>query len=107
MPAVTFDVSSASTTALVAAPGAGRRVRVFGYRISADAAVKCTLKSGTTAREPIYATKAVGGGMIGTFSENGFWDCADNEALNLTTDASANVGGVLFYSIYPAATLPG
>lgn len=85
-----INATAAGATALVAAQGAGIRVRVLAISIVCETAVSVHLRSATT---PISSTKAFGanGGMFAS-DHLGLYDTAPNEALNLYLGGIANVG---------------
>ncbi len=83
--------AGAETLAVVAAPGAGKRIEVLGYAF--------TMASGTATWKS--ATTALSGAMTGTVLVHPSGSgpalvCAANEALNLTTSAAAALGHVTY-----------
>lgn len=98
MPTILVDTSADGDT-LVAAPGAGKRVRVVGCDLTANAAVTTTLKSNTTTIWKTYATTNAGGGAVLPLDVNRDMDCGDNEALKIGLSSAAAVAGSLTYRI--------
>lgn len=93
------NVSTAATSALVAAPGTGYFVRVYGYVFLASGTTTVTLKNGTTALHGGYDLTAQCG--ISAFAAAGWFDCSENAALNLTNSAAVQVSGHVRYAILP------
>lgn len=90
--------SSTTGTAIVAAPGAGLKIRVLAVAAVAAGAVSMSLASAANA---ITSTKALAanGGFILPYSEPGWYECAENEALNLTLGSAVSVGIDVTYKI--------
>lgn len=92
--------AGAGTDAIIAAPGAGLKIHVWGFTL-VQASGTATLKSATTA-----LTGAMPGGL-GPISPAGpgpILECAENEALNLVTTAAAAYGEVR-YQIVPSTAV--
>lgn len=75
-------------TAIVAAPGAGKRVVVVGYMLTLDGAGEYIWESATTALSGNVEVSA--DTPVGMSSVYGVLECGTNEALNLTATAAAN-----------------
>lgn len=91
------DVAAGATGEIVAAPGAGRQIWVYGYELHAGvAAGTVVLKSGTTAKTGTMPM-AVNGG-VARDAEHPILKCADNEALNLTT-VDCTIEGIVSYRV--------
>lgn len=86
-----------ATTEIVAAPGAGMKIRVLGWVLTSAGAATVAWKSAATAKTGVM-TGAAGAAMSAPFNPVGWFDCAENEALNLTAGTAA-VAGVLSYAI--------
>lgn len=92
------NISSATTTELVAAAGSGNKIQVVGLSLFTNAANTLTLKSATTAISPDWAFLAAGG--IGLAQEDDGWmETAANEALNITTTTAGAVAVLLLYRL--------
>lgn len=92
--------SGAGTDAIIAAPGAGLKIQVWGYTL-VQGSGSATWKSATTA-----LTGAMPGG-VGVISPAGpgpVLECAANEALNLVTATAAAFGHVE-YQIVPSTAV--
>lgn len=100
MPSVVINVAAAATTPLVAAPGAGKWIRVLGYVLYAGGTVNATLKSAGNALTGPFPLKDQGR-VQAPETPDGWFDCNQNEALNLVTDAASQVSGHLKYQVYP------
>ena len=86
-----------ATTEIVAAPGAGKKIRVLGWVLTSAGAATVAWKSATTAKTGVM-TGAAGSPMSAPFNPVGWFDCAENEALNLTAGTAA-VAGVVSYAV--------
>ena len=97
MPSVHLNTTTSQE--VVAAPGAGKRVRVLGFDIGAAGTVAPELRSAATA---IWSSNMVAGGQAGhECSDEWQLDCAANEALNLVSAGGVNLRGSLTYCIIP------
>jgi len=100
MPSVAINLSSAGTSALVAAPTSPQFIRVQRFTVvnaSEDTLQTFTLLSGATAKHGPVTYQ--GGGGESTQFLSGTFDCAPGEALNATISASLQLGGSLTYII--------
>jgi len=83
--------AAAGTEAVVAAPGEGKQIWVYGYSVTLDASGTWSLKSAATVKQ--QADAGANGGMVRDSSVPLF-KCADNEALNfcpVTGNGDVNV----------------
>lgn len=96
-------ITSIATTELIAAPGAGFHIKVLSISIVATAANTVLLKSGATSISPTWEWGASGGGVGLQTLEDGWLECAENEALNLTTTTTARVSVICRYQIVRGA----
>lgn len=93
-----LNVSSAATTELVAAAGAGSMIQVVGLSLFTNAANVIILKSAATDISPAWNFTGAGG--IGLSQEDDGWmETAANEALNITTTTTAGVAVLLLYRL--------
>lgn len=84
-----YTATKTTTAELIAAPGAGYFIRVWGYRISGqDTEATCQLRSAATPKETILTPETGVGGFSVPIGREPLFDCAINEALNF------NSGGV-------------
>ena len=95
--AVIGPISSANTTALVAAPGAGKRIRVHGFRLSAAGAQSATVGNGASAMEVFNLV--AGEQVILPLRGQPYYVLAENTALNLVTTTTAVTNGRVEYSV--------
>lgn len=90
-----------ATTAVVAAPAAGLKIRVLGWAVIPEGASTMTWLSAATAKTGVMKG-STGVPVVMPFNPAGWFDCAAAEALNfLVGTAAAN--GVLSYAIVKAA----
>ena len=101
---VVVDVS-AGTTAIIAAVAANHAIRVHGWNLSPPGAATCIMQD-TTANTARTGTMVFSNGVpnVQPFSPVGIFDTAAGEGLEFVT-ATADLDGVLTYSIIPANTL--
>lgn len=85
-----------SGATVVAAAGAGKKIRVLSLSISPAAASSTLFKSATTAKTPTFTFAAAG--LTQIHSGLGLFETAANEALNVDTGAGA-VGLQLTYVV--------
>ena len=98
MPSQSVSVSSSGDSTIVAAPGAGKFIRVFSYGLIAGGTVNATWKSGSSARTgPLPLI--VNSGSNET-DPNGLFDCGVNEALVLGLSSPVQVSGRVRYEVF-------
>lgn len=92
--------TAGATTDVIAAPGAGKFIRVLGYHGTADIAGSIKwLDSTPTAKTGVMPVGATGGFVVPvTDWDTGLFDCATNTKLQLTT-VSCTFNGVVEYCI--------
>lgn len=86
-----LDASASGDTQIVAAQGAGIRIRVIAYTFVAAAAVTVKFRSASTAissGKPVAAN----GGVVAAEAPHGWFQTAANEALNLNLSGAVAVG---------------
>jgi len=105
MPTVNVDTSSDGTV-LAAAPGAGKKIRVFGLDLTSNGAVVTTLKSNNAdVKWTTLATNgSSGGGIVIAPTPLLEIDCAENAPLNLGLSAAVRVAGSVTYGVVPVAS---
>lgn len=96
-----FQSASAGNTQVVAAQGAGMRILVVRYSLSAKGEVDATFRSGasTELSGTKYLTTYAAAG--GAFTPGGIFKTAANEALNINLSAAVNTSGELSYIVVP------
>lgn len=103
MPNVVIATSGSGDTILVAAPGANKFIRVYGYVLMSAGATTPEFKdgAGNSLSGKIWACGAANGGVSasGTVGIGGWFDCAVNTSLVLNNSAAIAVGGHVNYSI--------
>ena len=96
-------------TELIAAPGSGKHIEIFGAYFSSDTQTVFSLEHGTTLLHRQYV--AADGGQIPAFSPAGgftalpdekkavLWKVPDNVALTYTSTASGNIVVEVWYEV--------
>ncbi len=88
--------------AIVAAPGAGKKIVVHCMVIVATGGANtATVKSAAAAIGPGWGF-AANGGLVLPQNDDGWFECVNNEALNLALTAATAVGVHVGYSVQPA-----
>lgn len=85
------SVDKAASGEVVAAQGAGVKIRVLGYVLSSSAAINAHFRSAAT---PISATHyfAANGSIVVPEGKSGWFQTAANEALNLQLSGAGTIG---------------
>lgn len=96
--AAVVNISSATTTAIVAAV-AGQTTRVHRLRLNVGAAQQITVKDGSTTLEVLNFTAA--GFLTYDVSSRPWYTTSVNSALNFTTSTTGQVNGVVEYQTGP------
>lgn len=92
------DVADASSGANeIVAAVTGKRIRVLSYVLSASAAVNAKWQSGSTDKTGLLYFAAAGYGAVAPFNEQGWFETAAGEALNLNLSGAVTVGGHVSY----------
>ncbi len=90
--------STATDTAIVAAQGTGRVIKVHAVFTVAAGANSVYFKSGASAITGTSAL-AANGGLVLPFNPEGWFKTNANEALNFTTSAAVATGVTVIYSV--------
>lgn len=88
-----IDENTADTFAIIAAPGAGKAIHVFGGYIIAGGATSITEKDGATAISGAAALAANSGFLIPPVR------LSANSAYNITSSAAEQISGRVSYKI--------
>lgn len=101
MPSVAILATASGSTSVVAAPGAGKKIRVWGYQITSRAAIdEVQLRSASTVMAYVESVAAAGGGICcPPVTGQPYFECAGNEALNVNLSAAGNVGVNVQYDV--------
>lgn len=83
---------------MVAAAGAGIRIRVISVFVLADTPNKVTFKSAATAISALFSV-AANGGFVLPPNEDGWFSTAANEALNVALTIATPVGVQINYKL--------
>lgn len=94
-------IDGAASADLVAAPGAGKRIRVISYVLQSGGAVNVRFQSGgATNKTGLFTFPAAGWSLADEGSyEDPVITCGVNEKLNIVLSAAVQVGGRLRYYI--------
>jgi hypothetical protein len=101
MPSAKIQTASTSDT-IVAAQGAGVRIRVLGYVLMASGAGTVQFVSGATdLTGPMEVADA--GGLVAPVTPNGggWFDSGSNEAITLVTTGGTQINGHVVFSVFP------
>jgi len=85
------DATASGDTEVVAAQGAGIRIRVLAYSFVSDASVTAKFRSATSSissGKPVSAN----GGVVAAEAPHGWFQTSANQALNINLSGTANVG---------------
>lgn len=82
---------------LVAAQGAGKRIRLLAWSLTLNGACNLRWESGTTDKSGLFIFGGAGLWEPPTFQPLLLMD--DNEALNLNMSASVTVSGAIWYEV--------
>lgn len=108
MPSAAVAAASNGANAIVAAPGAGLRITVTGYVLVGSGAVTAKWVSGSTDKTGamLFASSTVVSAPRQTRNgrDGGWFDCGDNEALNLTLNTTVAVNGHVAYEVNPSGS---
>lgn len=99
MKSAPIDTASAATADIVAAPGAGKFIRVHGYALTASGATEFRLKDGAGTVLGGLASPANGNAVGMGLDKEGYFDLPDDSALQGTNSAAVRVIGHVSYSI--------
>jgi hypothetical protein len=95
-----INVAASGDNTLLAAQGAGNKIRVHQLFLMADAPVLARLESGAggtalTGHEPLIANT----GFVLPYSPVGWFETAANTLFNLELSAAVNVDGCFVYTV--------
>lgn len=94
------DIAAAATqTSLVAAAGAGKKIRVLSYGVSALAAGATTVVFNSASTAISHVISLAANGNAAESAEAGLFETAANAALTVTTGAGAGVGVRVTYIV--------
>lgn len=91
--------STAASNEIVAAAGAGKKIRVFAVKLVAGGAVSTTWQTAATALEGAVPHAANGGYTESVDPPAFLFETAANEALNLLSSGAVQVSGRVSYWI--------
>lgn len=94
---VAVTTAASGATALVAAEE-GRRIRVLAIVAISTLANSINLESGTTDITGIFPL-AANGGLVLPYTEQGWCETAEGEALNITMSVATSTGIQLIYMV--------
>ena len=95
-----IDHASSGDNTLVAAAGAGKKIRVLSYAIVAAGAVTVRFESGASGTALTgQMSLAANGGIACGYNEGGWFETLANQLLNLELGGAVSVDGHLSYII--------
>jgi hypothetical protein len=95
---VAVAATTSGATAVVATPGANRKLRVKAIAFTQDAAGNIKFQSATNDKTGLFYAAAAGQTVL-PYNPSGWFDTNANEALNINLSAIINVGGQLTYEV--------
>lgn len=99
MPSAAIDTSASGDTTVIAAPGAGKFLRVHGYDLAPAGTVSVKWKDTAGASYSGVMPTVVGAGPNEAFAHDGLFDLAANTGLVLNLSGAVQVGGTVDYSV--------
>lgn len=91
-------VSSSGNNSVIAAVS-GKRFRVLGWYLTANAAVNAKFQSNSVDATGLMYNAAQGDGLVAPFSQAGWFETLTaNQALNLNLSGAVAVGGIVIYA---------
>lgn len=101
--AIAVTAAGAGSTLLVAAPAAGKRIRVLGYVLTVSAVgMNPKFQSGANDKTGALLLPVNGGAVVPAVHPDlnaGWFDCNAGEALNVNVAAAGTVAGHLVYQV--------
>lgn len=98
MPSALIDTSTDGAV-LVAAPGAGKQIRLLGWNITGAGDVEVSFKSGSSVLWTTLATGADGSGIVVPMNTDRDLHCDTNVALTIDLSSAVRVVGSVDYCI--------
>lgn len=94
-----IEAAANGDNTIIAAPGAGLRLRLLHFNFTARAAVNARLKSAATSRSGLY--NLVAGGSVSFDAPGGIHtkDMATNEAFVINLSAAVGIDGFVLYFV--------
>lgn len=94
---IQINKSSSGDTTLIAAPGAGRFIRVYRVKVMSNGDTNVSLKSGSTVLDgPCPLTDGNG---YAEQDDRGAFNCGINEAFIINQTGTAQLGGSCSYAV--------
>lgn len=97
----TIDAAKSGTRVLIAAPGAGKQLLIFGLKTVASAIGTVRFRDSTPASKTgliaVAANQEVAFEPFSTFEP--WFVCAENTAFEVTLSADTNLDGVVLYAV--------
>jgi hypothetical protein len=98
MASAAVSAASSGQNTVVAAPGAGKFIRVYGYVLVASSSVTAKWQSNTTDLTGAMSFTA-NSGVASGWARDGWFDCNTNEALKLNLGGALQVSGHVLYEV--------
>lgn len=98
---VAVDATATGNNEIVAAPGAGAKIRVLAYVLNIKLALEVQWRSGATTVLGGFRVPLAGDTVVAPRDVLGWIECAENEALNLNLVATQVVTGHIRYQVMP------
>lgn len=96
---VVVNVSSASSNVIVAAQGAGKKIRVLYFFLVTAGATNVTWEDSDGTDLVGLLPLAANGGISGTYCPYGIFETSANKGLNLLLGSANQTGGIVHYQV--------
>lgn len=97
-----IDAASSGDNTIVAAQGSGTKIRVLSLFLVSAGTVTTRFESGASGTALTGQMNLVtNGGFVLPYNPNGWFECADNQLLNLELSGAISVDGSLTYVVVP------
>lgn len=90
------NVSTLGSNVILAAPGVGKSIRVLQVVLVSTGANAVRFLSAANNMTAAYSL-AANGGLVMPFCEHGWFQCNENEGLNINLGSAADVGVTIQY----------
>ncbi len=101
MPSAAISCSTSGANDIIAAPGAGKYIRILALCIIADGTVTATLNDDAPTNYSGAEALVANSGFTLPGFEQGWFDCGVNQKFQITLGGAVGVRGIVRYEIRP------